>query len=157
MKITVTISGESVTFSNFRPIQPGCEGRYYCDNARRYFLKECKKNTIQNEIAALVKLQKYDKHFPKIVMYTKKFIVTEFIHGQALSKATIPPNIREQADTILQLLDTEHISHNDILLKQLIVNTEGILYLVDFGRAKINSPNPRNREAMYAILRQFGV
>jgi predicted Ser/Thr protein kinase len=151
--MNIIINEESVAFQKFTPLGIGNSSEFYCDSQQRYFLKKiirsCSKFT--KEFSILERLKKYDDHFPKLVTYTENYIVTEFIHGERLTKKNAPANLYEQADRLLTILENEHINHNDIQLKQIIIS-DGNVVLTDFGNSFIYNDPPLNMVKIKLII-----
>ena len=125
----------------------GATSYYFTDDQKKYFLK-IPYNKIKNwdflnydilkrEIYILTILSKYEQHFPKLIDYNEFGIITEFI-GDILCEKNIPSNILTQIETIINILNTENISHRDIKKEELLIK-DNILYIVDWGWSTINN------------------
>lgn len=69
-------------------------------------------------------------------------LVTKYV-GKPVTAQTLPKNWQAQRDKILAILAAHNCRHNDIKPQELLVGSDGILRLCDFGWASpLNRPNP---------------
>lgn len=135
----VVVNGEKILFKKKK--MEGCTSDYYYDDQKRYFLKLVNKfkewHILNREAFVLQILSKYPRHFPKYVMHTSTYIITEYA-GEHMTSQNRPIDLNSQVDEILAILDAEQIRHNDIKSEELLVSPDNTLVLVDFGWAMIN-------------------
>jgi len=112
---------------------------YFIDDQNKYFLKIPIKynelNVIEREVFILQKLQIYHQYFPKLVCFSKKFIVLSWV-GEEINKQNIPKNVMNQLQDICHILNINDITHNDIKQSQILVGNKKNIFLIDFGWAK---------------------
>lgn len=133
------INSINLCFSRIHPPRSS-SGFYYVDSNKKYFLKVFKnerlESSFKNEIKILKILDKYPKHFPKIVLVGQNYFVMNYC-GEMISAENIPVDVYTQVDDILNILNNEKIRHLDIKQFEVLVNN-GILNLIDFGFSRVN-------------------
>ena len=122
------------TFRALKFLHPGLAN---LDYAKSHLLREARTQAklFHPNIAALLELQKTDEH---------TFLVMEYVDGPALDVYLneYRPTVRERFQLILQIacaLDVAHsqgILHRDIKPRNVLVSSDGIAKVTDFGLAK---------------------
>ena len=135
----ILINNEYIKFNKIDK-KLGATSLYSIDDNKKYFMKipiyYNEYDIIKREIYILKILLKYNKHFPKLIYYNDFLIITEYI-GDIIKKETIPIDILFQINDINNILKKENIIHSDIKLDEMLIK-DNILYIVDFGWAKLN-------------------
>ena len=84
--------------------------------------------------------QSSSKHFPTILSHDEKTIVMKN-GGSLLRKSNCPSNYKQQLLTILDILESNRIYHNDLFKDNVIVDEETqVIQLIDFGWATTDKP-----------------
>ncbi len=133
-EIFIPINGINIRFIK-APFQ-GKRSQSYIDTEYKYFYKIPKKYKCGiAERKALEMLQKYPKYFPRIIGYHNELVILEYINNseQLQTIKHCIPEIAIQVDEILNILQYEKITHNDIHKDNLLVDASNNLYLIDFG------------------------
>lgn len=133
MVLIIDICGESVGFS---PIQTdGTSAKFYADEKKRYFLKvPTVRREFITEVTALRMLQKYGQYFPRLYVVGPNYFVINYIQGGTLITAPRPANLADQMKEAIRWLTAEKIYHRDIHPRQIMIGTDGQLWLIDYGR-----------------------
>jgi serine/threonine protein kinase len=104
---------------------------------------EKQKERIHNEIK-IQKLASELRIAPKILSYTDDYIIMEYIHGSTLDKY-LKGDKGHKYETIKKKLqgtiDKMHkygIKHNDLIGPNIMIDTNGKIYIIDFGMATYN-------------------
>lgn len=110
-------------------------------------------HVISKEVECLERLNKLtDKHFPLLIGFSLGQLYIDMSHcGERATAANIPPDWKEQCDKIYSLLSSAKIFHRDINYNNILVR-DGIINLVDFGNATINTDEIDRTRTLYTIL-----
>jgi tRNA A-37 threonylcarbamoyl transferase component Bud32 len=107
-----------------------------------------------NEIYFLNKLNKNYKcecglecnHFPKVIYdiyYLNTIIMTHNgLDCKYLNKFIMIPNYKKQIKCIINNLQNNNINQNDIVPKNVCVNSKGVISIIDYDLAKDSTSNP---------------
>lgn len=141
-------------------LNPGHKQRRYTLNVsddRKYFKKSTKRlhQTLATEYRCL--LWARELQLTKIqqliegVMDTNgtSYIISKY-HGRNLTRSRVPDDWREQLDIIdheLNILKTEHkVYHNDVQMRNLFIDNDNNLTLIDFDLATLGGPDRRGKK-----------
>ena len=84
----------------------------------------------------------------------ESYIITEYC-GRNITRNKVPEDWASQLDTIDSelnlLIDQYKIYHNDVQVRNLFVDTEGQLTLIDFDLASIGSPNRKAKKRPWLL------
>ena len=98
------------------------------------------------EISSLRKLSGCT-HFPKLLsvnLSTRDF--TMLYAGVEVTRASVPGDWKAQMRRIHRTLRAAGIYHNDVWVRNLVVDASGVLTLIDFGKSTQNEPSAMNIE-----------
>ena len=161
--IYLPINGEEILFFKTNPTRSS-SGVYYESDNKDYFLKIFYDHTINrcfnSEISALRLVEKYNRHFSKIILIGDNYIVMTHC-GERISENSIPDDVYEQVDDILSILKKEKIRHLDIKPHEVLIKNNQ-LYLVDFGFSRINldgkhGPRSNDDVELNTIIDEFAL
>ena len=115
------------------------------------YLKIQSSKSYQKEKYCLQKLESNYKcickkkcnHFPKIVSYNDKLnIIVMTHHGydcKYLNRLIKVPDHKKQVECIVSNLKNSNLSQNDMLPKNICINSKGVITLIDYDLAKIDN------------------
>lgn len=94
---------------------------------------------IEREIAALKRLKAHPSIPLFLGNYGKFGLVMELIEGQVLKKSLLrnKPRLMNQLDTYIKDMHELGVTHNDIRMRNLLIDSNGTLHIIDFTSAVI--------------------
>ncbi len=97
---------------------------------------------------------------PEVYQIGRNTIEMEYIKGIELDRYVKMPGIdksklKKLIKHVLNIMYDGGIKHNDLTGKNIIINTEGNIKIIDYGHAKLVSGSVPVKERDYAILRNF--
>jgi predicted Ser/Thr protein kinase len=117
---------------------------------------EKQKERIHNEIK-IQKLASELRIAPKILSYTDDYIIMEYINGSTLDKYLNGDKghkyetIKKKLQGTIDKMHKYGIKHNDLIGPNIMIDTNGKIYIIDFGMATYN-PESQDLEDDQFIL-----
>ncbi len=139
-------------FSHFEKIGCGFVANVY--RYKNYAIKIYRsKNSPYNKDGEILEVLQDNPIFPKLFHYIKnKYVVMEYIEGKTLSKHisnfTLKRNspINQQLDNLILYCHNKNIFPDDIHAKNIIIDKEGNIRVIDVGHYELEEPNPLLKE-----------